>query len=330
MTISRWAVRITMTCVFALIASHTAATPYSFDDVDYWVGSGANRAALVIDWFEQNPDPSALAWGFRWDGVATGYDMLLAIVEADDRLFAKLGEFNEGASLFGLGYDVDNDGQFGAFKINSEGEPVETTFDEAGIAMSGIPDADLIRAAATDPGDYYAEGWKSGVWHYGRDTEMPIGTPTNPYDGGSWRESGSGMLFRSLKNGSWDSWAFELIPPMPPFNLDSFAENPSAAASPYPPGDFNRDTVVDAMDYELWKSEFGSTSDPDIDASGNGVVDAADYTIWRNNFSTGSGQAAAFGIGVPEPSTLGLALCALCALCALWQLFIPRRKEKLS
>ena len=311
-------------CVVALLASQAAAAPFSFDDIDFWVGAGANRCGAGHRLVRARPDPPALAWGFRWDGAATGRDMLLAIVEADDRLFAKLGEFNEGASLFGLGYDADDDGQFGVLKINSEGEPVETTFDELGIAVSGIPDADLIRAAATDPGDYYAEGWKSAVWHYGGESETPIGTPANPYDDGSWQDSGSGMLFRSLKNGSWDSWAFELIPPTPPFNTDSYADNPIAAPSPFPPGDFNRDHIVDDADYQLWKSKFGSAIDPETDANDNGVVDAADYTIWRDNFGIGGGSAAAFRSGVPEPSTLGLALCAL------WQFFTLRRKGRRS
>ena len=135
------------------------------------------------------------------------------------------------------------------------------------------------------------------------------------------------MLLRSLVNGSWDSWAYEVIPPIPPFNLNSYAENPVAAASPYPPGDFNRDTMVDATDYTLWKNKFGSTSDPEIDANGNGIVDAADYTIWRDHLSVGGGggYSMASDHGVPEPSTLELALGSVFVF---WQYLFSSRKVK--
>jgi hypothetical protein len=284
-------------CVFALLASYAIGATFTFDDIDYWVGAGANHAALVIDWAEGAPEPPALAWGYRWDGVASGRDMLTAIIAADDRLFAKLGGAGANlVSVFGLGYDANDDGQF-ALDDN-------TSFDQLGIAITGPADG----SASLDLADYYAEGWFTGFWHYGV-------AASNPYAGGSWSDIHVGMASRMLADGAWDSWTYS-----PTFNFAAYAANPQPAPSPYPPGDFNHDTVVDAADYELWKIEFGSTSAPDVDASGNGVVDAADYTIWRDNLNTSSGQAAALGIGVPEPSTLGLALCAL------WQFFILRRK----
>jgi hypothetical protein len=323
---ARYKLLIVVAGVSALLPSLLRAATFTFDDIDFWVGTGDNRAALVIDWVEANTDPPALAWGYRWDGAATGYDMLRTIVEADDRLFAKLGEFDEGTSLFGLGYDVDNDGQFGALKINGAGQPIQTLFDAAGIAVSGIPDQDGRRALATDPGDYYAEGWFTAVWHYGNEVEMPVGTPTNPYDGGSWKDNGSGMLLRNLKNRSWDSWAYEVIPPTPPFNLDSYAENPVAAAAPFLPGDYNRDHHVNDLDYQLWKSDFGSTNSPAVDGNGNGVVDAADYTIWRNHVGLGAGSWAA-GDGVPEPTSLWFTLSSVFVL---WLASGIRRKENVS
>ncbi|MCA9188306.1 MAG: hypothetical protein KDA99_21910, partial [Planctomycetales bacterium] len=49
-------------------------------------------------------------------------------------------------------------------------------------------------------------------------------------------------------------------------------------------GDYNKNGVVDAADYTVWKDNFGSTSSLDADGNGNGTVDAADYTIWKDNF----------------------------------------------
>ena len=53
-----------------------SAQPFTFDDIEFWVGTGANRAALVIDWLENSNEPPALVWGYRWNGTATGRDML--------------------------------------------------------------------------------------------------------------------------------------------------------------------------------------------------------------------------------------------------------------
>lgn len=49
------------------------------------------------------------------------------------------------------------------------------------------------------------------------------------------------------------------------------------------PGDYNGDGWVDAADYQLWKSEFGSTDNSPADGNGDGVVNLADYTVWRDN-----------------------------------------------
>ena len=65
--------RIAFACLFVLIPNcFASATPFSFDDIQYWVGTGANRAALVIDWSDTSTQPAALVWGFRWDGIAHG------------------------------------------------------------------------------------------------------------------------------------------------------------------------------------------------------------------------------------------------------------------
>ena len=112
------------------------------------------------------------------------------------------------------------------------------------------------------------------------------------------------MMTRDLVDGSWDSWAFQGST-TPPFT--AFAENPTAAPSPFPPGDFNHDGEVDAADYDEWASNFGSTTQPAADANRNGLVDAADYVIWRDHFTT---LATATASHVPEPST-GLSIFTL-------------------
>lgn len=89
---------------------------------------------------------------------------------------------------------------------------------------------------------------------------------------------------------------------------------PTLLATPTP-GDYNGDLVVDSADYNLWRSEFGSTTHLAADGNGNGVVDTADYVFWRNIFQgLGSGLGGgSSGGAVPEPGTALLVLLGLLA-----------------
>jgi hypothetical protein len=290
--------------LLAIGSTTIAQSHFTFDEVQFWVGTGANRAALVIDWVETSPNPPALAWGYRWDGAARGSDMLRAIIAADDRLFAKLGGSPSNPNaVYGIGYDADGDGQFAL----DDG----TTFDDDGIAFTSPPDL----ATSVDSDDYYAEGWFTGFWHYG--VEAPAGS--NPYGGSNWSDIQVGMAGRTLVDGSWDSWTFS-----PTFNFAAFAENPQPAAPPFTPGDFNRDGQVDATDYSIWRSTFGSMTQLDADGNANGVVDAADYVLWRRNITFKTATSSALGpSSVPEPATIVvLAIAAFLIPCSL-------RKEKI-
>jgi hypothetical protein len=306
--VTRW-FRFAAACVFALSA-HPANTAHSFtfDDISFWVGTGANRAAMVIDWIEDTPNPPAFAWGYRWDGAATGRDMLVAIVAADNRLFAKLGASGLGSELYGIGYDADGDGQFAI----TDG----TVFDQQGLATGSRP---FVPAARVDPGDYYAEGWFMGFWHYGN-------ASGNPYQGGTWIDSLSAFNDRELSDGDWDSWAFT-----PTFEFTAYAENPLAALPPNvgPPlglaGDYDGDDRVTTADYWVWNNTFGSQSDLVADGNGNLIVDAADYTVWRDHLGAGTGGFASLVHAIPEPSTGRLAVCFLVV-----SMFCAKRKEKLS
>ncbi len=295
--------RILRHAVIALIASLgvvgqlPAAPVTSFDDVAYWVGTGSNRAAVAIDWFRDSTEEPAVVWGFRWDGAATGQTMLSAVVAADPRLFAKSGGFGGlGSSLYGLGYD-DGDGEFALDD--------DTAFDEFGFAASDGP-ADL--ATAVDVDDLYREGWFTGYWHYGRS----IG---NPYNGGSWQSSQSGMTGRTLQNGDWDSWVFSES-----FVATPFAENPVAAEPPASDdnADFNSDGVVDGSDFLAWQRGFGTIGGAELeqgDANGDGLVDAADLNAWSTDYGTGATPPSGRSLAtvVPEPATFGLIVASLAA-----------------
>jgi hypothetical protein len=73
------------------------------------------------------------------------------------------------------------------------------------------------------------------------------------------------------------------------------------------PGDYNRNGVVDAADYVLWRDTLGNPVTPSsgADGNGNGTVDNGDYDVWRANFgfTVGNGGSAGIGAGVPEPAS---------------------------
>ncbi|MEE6128044.1 hypothetical protein V2E39_11680 [Chryseobacterium arthrosphaerae] len=82
-------------------------TTISFSDIQYWVGSGSNQAAFVVQW-NDSKNPDALVWGFKWDGNATGEDMLKAIAKADHRLFTLLYQGTQfGSAVGGIGFDLN-------------------------------------------------------------------------------------------------------------------------------------------------------------------------------------------------------------------------------
>jgi hypothetical protein len=282
--------RLTLSLIVALLTCTRAAAQVvdSFDDVEFWVGSGANQAALVLDWNGNITTDNSLAWGFRWNGpTPKAADMVTAIVTADPRLYAKMGPVGGfGTAVFGAGYDANNDGEFA---IDDD-----TYFDERGIASSEPADG----AQSVDSGDWYAEGWfATGFWQYGVATG-------NPFAGGSWARSGSGISSRDVLNNTWHSLAFT-----PNFNFNAFAQNP-IAAEPSGNADFDGDGDVDGRDFLAWQRGFGITSGAPSaqgDANGDGAVDAADLEFWQSQY--GAEELSALHLppsalnSIPEPST---------------------------
>jgi len=189
-----------------------AEAAFTFDDIEYWIGTGSNEAALVIDW-NDGKDPQSLAWGYRWDAEGvTGWDMLSAIIGSgyisspshslngvDSRLFACIQDWGWGGpagyTVFGLGYDIDNDG--GSF----------------------VPDESSETGYATDADDHYKEGWNSGYWSYW------VASGSDPWSSGNWGYSGYGMGSRELGDGDWDGWSFD---------DDAFGPHGGAPSDPVP------------------------------------------------------------------------------------------------
>jgi hypothetical protein len=76
----------------------------------------------------------------------------------------------------------------------------------------------------------------------------------------------------------------------------------------FPPGDYNRDNVVNAGDYVTWRSSIGQIG-AGLAADGNwsGKVDAGDYEVWRANFGR-SNLVYSSAAASPEPTSAWLLL----------------------
>jgi len=168
------------------------AQAVTFDDIQFWVGQGSHSAALVIDWNDGKGNES-LIWGYRWDGEATGADMLLAVITADTRLYVDGTGWDTGMgyALFGLGYNVTG----GDFIVTKGGSTLPFVDRIHNSSYYGQSDGWV----AADSLNHWEGGWYTGYWSY-----WVGGTGTTP----AWDYSGDGMSTRILTDGAWDGWCF--------------------------------------------------------------------------------------------------------------------------
>ncbi len=80
--------------------------------------------------------------------------------------------------------------------------------------------------------------------------------------------------------------------------------------APFLAGDYNRNHVVDAADYTVWRNtlgQMGVSAHSGADGDGDGNVTATDYGVWKANYGMTSTGLGSFSAAVPEPATPTLA-----------------------
>ncbi len=197
----------------------------NLDDLNYW-GSGNNTSAFVVYW-NDSKSPDALAWGYKWDGTQTVYDMLVFLAHNDPRLFARIDSATSfGAAIFGIGYQTGS-APFGVTgAVDTAGNPVTPGF-TAGIndlnTNPAVTEAPLssTTAAPANAADRYVEGFNdNGYWelfHSGTDAFNLQPSYTLPT---TWTSSWVGASITLVNNG----WAaFSITQP-------DFTSNPPTAA----------------------------------------------------------------------------------------------------
>lgn len=83
-------------------------------------------------------------------------------------------------------------------------------------------------------------------------------------------------------------------------------------------GDYNKNGIVDAADYVVWRDTSGQSGvGLAADGNGDGQVTPADYTLWRSKFGQNAGSGAGGELSmegaVPEPGCALLLLTAVAA-----------------
>jgi hypothetical protein len=82
------------------------------------------------------------------------------------------------------------------------------------------------------------------------------------------------------------------------------------------PGDYNRDGIVDAADYVVWRKNIGADFLMNRDPNATDSVGQDDYTFWRSHFgnTAGTGSGANANATVPEPTSALLVLVGMLVL----------------
>ena len=173
---------------------------FTFNDIQYWVGEGSKKAALVVQW-NDGKNPVTLVWGYKFDGNKTGADMVIAISAEDGRFYhlARTGT-QFGTGFGGFGFDADGAGTIALIKGGDTSNPLYPVNGQVTTSTYNFDDY-----KALDPNDRWESGWNTGYWgYYGKD-----GASVD-YD-----YSGQGPSERPLENNSWDAWTYQA-------NFDSY------------------------------------------------------------------------------------------------------------
>ena len=124
-------------------------------DILYWVGTGANRVVMAVNWAD-----TALAWGYRFDGSKTVADMMDDIAEADNRFSYTM----DGAYLGDIVFVVA-EGDTLRKQAYSWWESKNNGVSDMGMAQT-LADGDFEKWAEPAAGVVVDSSEYDGYWYY--------------------------------------------------------------------------------------------------------------------------------------------------------------------
>ena len=214
------AVRFALAFASALLLSLSLFVPrvqaIALDDIPLWTGTGTNRAALVVEWnspelFNNSSVAAPVAnktmvWGYRFNGPASGTQMLQAVLAADPKLYV-VADVTYGTFVEGIGYNLDGNGVIGI----SDGTATNVLTNGFFTSATVDPDA----AGPLNQGDLFWSGYFGPNWQVWTELGDAGGFPASPDRGnsrywnsltgihGQWEYANDGLDELALTNGSW-------------------------------------------------------------------------------------------------------------------------------
>jgi hypothetical protein len=290
----------------------------TLDDIQFWTGSGTNRAAMVIEWSTPEsfgistvPAPIAdksLVWGYRFNGAATAAEMFLSIAAADPRFYA-VGSVHPqwGLGITALGYHLGGNG------VSGLTDGTVTNYFSSGLQTNLTVYMDM--AAPLNPGDLFWGGWEGPNWETWRDlggnggfSSMPdrganqYWTPTDiayfsaGYHG-QW-EFTYGLSSLPLTNGSWIGFTISAGPydwdnsPSAPYNAHKHAP-----ALPDPAITALVKNLVAAKQAGQWRAQFTSCTNWDYS-----LERSTNLINWITVVTNTAGNGGSLEITDPSPA----------------------------
>jgi hypothetical protein len=97
----------------------------SFDDLQFWAGTGTNRAGFILQ-FGDGHYPASVAWGFRWNGTNSVAAMVLALAgqTSGSNVPAPVAGSDARLSMFAAFYPSFNDYLVDSFVLNQTKLPL--------------------------------------------------------------------------------------------------------------------------------------------------------------------------------------------------------------
>ena len=124
------------------VSAVRSVTDYPAENIQFWVGTGSNSVVAVFKWCQD--ETMGIAYGYRWDGSATIYDMLTGIAAADSRFTVTFNSSN--TFINNLAYQDDTYNEY----LETEGYCMYTF---NGSMSAGLSDA------LSDNGYFELEEW---------------------------------------------------------------------------------------------------------------------------------------------------------------------------
>lgn len=181
--------------------------------------------------------------------------------------------------------------------INPSDEPISLDYYEIASSSGSLSASDWVPLQTQDRADFPAGGGTGDGWEtLGPATDAQV--VEGRLIGSSVVEADGWVGLGNLAGGDPGDLTFVYR------DGEAFRTGRVTLADAGIEGDYNRDGLINAVDYALWRDREGSSIVLPTDST-PGTVNGTDYLAWQSHYGTGPALA------IPEPSTLSVVVVGL-------------------